>query len=247
MNRFITLLLLGVVVVAMLLVFLVHMNGDTSSPPAPSVQSAPVAAVPPPTQPEAPAEQPAPETAPPAQAEAPTPEAPAPNAPAEAAPTQASAQAPAPMPTTVPPAQVQTPPAAPASAQAPAPAPSPAPAPQPPATQGQATASRSEGSGRILDISLHFRDQGMFLSIEGNGPLPAKYFILSQPERLVVDLPGSWKGLKSPVVPSNNVLKSARTGRYGNADRLVLDLVGPIKTHQLTRINDNKVEIYFAQ
>lgn len=87
----------------------------------------------------------------------------------------------------------------------------------------------------------------MFLRIEGDGPLPAKYFILSQPERLVVDLPGSWKELKNPPIPSNKLVKTIRIGRQGNADRLVLDLSAPVKKHELTRVNDSRVEIYFAQ
>lgn len=210
MNRFITLLLLGVVAVAMILVFFVHMNGtdNTAPPPAQIIASE--------QRPESPAETPAPEPAPTQEATAPQP---------APAPTPAPAPAPAP-----------------AKPQA-----KPAPATPAPAPQGPATASRTEGSGSIKDISLHFKDQGMFLRIEGDGPLPAKYFILSQPERLVVDLPGSWKGLKNPDIPSNNLLKAIRIGRQGNADRLVLDLAAPVKKHEITRINDFKVEIYFAQ
>lgn len=206
MNRFITLLLLAVVGIAMLLIFFMHINGGGTGSPEPvqTSQSAPAAAIPPPAQ--APA---APET---------------PDAPTQAEP----AAAPAP-----PPARPTPPPAPPAQAAT--------------APQSPGTASKAEGSGKILDISLHFKEQGMFLRVEGDGPLPAKYFILSQPERLVVDLPGSWRGMQSPAVPGNNIVKSARVGRQGNADRLVLDLAAPVKKHELTRVNDNKVEIYFAQ
>lgn len=226
MNRFITLMLLGVVGVAMLLVFFVHMGANDNPAPSSNVISHSPSPAPQP-KPEAPAAPPAPpaEAAPPARAE---------NAP-QATPPAAPAQRPAPAP-------APTPAPAPAAKPAPAPAPARATAEQKP----RATASVPEGSGNILDISLHFKDDGLLLRIEGDGPLPAKYFILSQPERLVLDLPGAWKGLKRPDIPSNNLVKSARLGRQGNADRLVLDLAVPVKTHNLSRISDSKVELYFA-
>lgn len=216
MNRFITLMLLGVIGVAMLLIFFVHMNSSDAPPPPPTIVSSG----------ETTAQQEAPARAP---------EAETPPAPAESLPAEVTATAPAPAPAP--------------QAASPAPAAPAAPAPQGEARRpaAPATASVPEGSGNILDISLHFKDDGMILRIEGDGPLPAKYFILSQPERLVLDLPGSWKNLKRPDIPSNNLVKSARLGRQGNADRLVLDLAAPIKKHALNRISDKKVELYFAQ
>lgn len=265
MNKYITMLLLGVVAVAMLLVVLVHMNRDTDEPVLVAAPEAPAPAQTPSTPLETPQNAGAlPATTPtPAQT---TPEASQNNA--ESAQNTAGQPVAAPAQTTAAPAaQPAATPQAPASPAQPAQPAANATAAQPGGTPAQpaatatepspaatstaqgkpATASVPAGSGSITDISLHFRDKGMYLSIEGDGPLPAKYFVLSQPERLVVDLPGTWKGLKTPSIPSNNLVKAVRVGRQGNADRLVLDLQAPITKHELKRLNDKKVELYFQQ
>ncbi|MDR1124476.1 MAG: AMIN domain-containing protein [Deltaproteobacteria bacterium] len=132
--------------------------------------------------------------------------------------------------------------------------PSVAPGRQPAATAGTpapatrsapATASVSRGRGSIVELSLQFRGRGMALVIEGSGPLPARHFVLAGPDRLVVDLPGSWSNLKVPAVPSNNLVKSARLGRQDDADRLVLDLKTRLKSHSINRISDKKIEVLF--
>lgn len=239
MNRFITLLLLGVVGVAMLLVFFVHMKDTESDPPVPTSQSIPVdpaPAPPAPMRPQTPQAAPVVEAAP----QAPTPPAAPPTPPA--APQTPAKPQPAEQPA---PSKPQTP-AKPAAKPQAVTTPSPQ-TQQPAKPQTPATASVALGAGTIVDMSLHFKDKGMVLRIEGNGPLPARYFVLKGPERLVVDLPGTWKGLKKPTIPSNYLVKDLRIGRHGNADRLVLDMLEPLGDSSMTRLGDNKVEIYFAK
>jgi hypothetical protein len=113
------------------------------------------------------------------------------------------------------------------------------------ASGGTATASVSRGQGRIVQLGLHSRGHGMVLVIEGDSALPVRRFVLEGPDRLVVDLPGSWRNLKTPVVPDNDLVKSVRLGRHGDADRLVLDLKTRLKSHRISRISDRKVEIMF--
>jgi hypothetical protein len=113
------------------------------------------------------------------------------------------------------------------------------------ASGGRATASVSRGQGRIVQLGLQFREPGMVLVIEGDSALPVRQFVLDGPDRLVVDLPGSWRNLKAPAVPANNLIKDVRLGRYGDADRLVLDLKTRLKSHRISRINDRKVEVLF--
>lgn len=255
MNRFITLLLLGVIGIAMLLIFLMHTSGTDTPPAPPSAVSTPNEADPvietmpeaDPSLPELPAQKPEVQKPDTQQAQSPV------AAPAQtgATPNHPAAQ-PAPKPETSA-AQAEPKPEIPAEKPASQPetatekpvqtqVQSPAEKPQTPAT-----ASTSLGSGKIIACGLHFEGSGMLLRIEGDSPMPVKYFILTSPERLVVDLPGSWKNLKAPAVPSNNIVKAIRIGRQGNADRLVLDLAGPLKKHELKRINDNKVELHFEQ
>lgn len=228
MNRFITLLLLGVVAVAMLLVFFVHMNNTSgNNRPEPVIEGAPAI-----VEPAQNLNNTAPAT-PESNAGAPLPPAGGDTA------TEPAQEQP-----TAPPSGTAAQPGKPASPAQPA-------APEQPSIQTRpqatGTATVQQSSGKIVSLGLHFRNQGMYISIEGDSPLPAKYFVLPDPERLVIDLPGSWQGLKTPAIPSNNLVKSIRIGRQGNADRLVLDLHSPLKTHEIQRINDKKVEIYFAQ
>ncbi|MDR1241859.1 MAG: AMIN domain-containing protein [Deltaproteobacteria bacterium] len=111
---------------------------------------------------------------------------------------------------------------------------------------GAATASVSRGRGHIVQLGLHFRENGMALVIEGDSALPVRQFVLAGPDRLVVDLPGSWRDLKAPAVPDNNLVRAVRLGRYGDADRLVLDLKTRLESHRIIRINDKKVEVLFG-
>jgi len=91
------------------------------------------------------------------------------------------------------------------------------------------------GTRSLRNISLHFAGQGMELRIEADAPFPSNAFVLTGPDRLVVDLPGSWKEMRKPSVPENRLIKDARLGQQPSGPRLVLDLTGPIKGHKVER------------
>lgn len=98
------------------------------------------------------------------------------------------------------------------------------------------------GAHTLRSISLGFAGQQMLLRIEAGAPFPVKTFALTGPDRLVVDLPGVWQGLKVPNVPENNVVSKARLGNQSAGSRLVLDLKGPLKNHTVERVG-NRVDI----
>ena len=75
----------------------------------------------------------------------------------------------------------------------------------------------------------------MVLQIEANSPFSANAFVLTGPDRLVVDLPGTWQGMRVPSIPENRLIKNARLGQQPAGPRLVLDLTGPIKGHKIER------------
>ena len=75
----------------------------------------------------------------------------------------------------------------------------------------------------------------MQLQIEADGPFPCNAFILTGPDRLVVDLPGSWTGMRKPDTPQNTLIKNVRLGQQPTGPRLVLDLAGPLKGHKVER------------
>jgi hypothetical protein len=82
----------------------------------------------------------------------------------------------------------------------------------------------------------------MRLLLEADGAFPCKTFALSGPDRLVIDLPGAWKGMKAPTVPGNRIVRKARVGLQSNSARLVLDLNSPLKNHKVEQ-RGNMVEI----
>ena len=130
------------------------------------------------------------------------------------------------------------------AAQAPAPAtPVPTPAPQPsPSAITVAPAAPSPGAHTLRDISLTPSGQGMILQIEADSPFPANAFVLTGPDCLVVDLPGSWSGIRIPSIPANRMIQNVRLGQQSAGPRLVLDLAVPIQGHSIER-SGNTVRI----
>ncbi|MDR2160937.1 MAG: AMIN domain-containing protein, partial [Desulfovibrio sp.] len=84
--------------------------------------------------------------------------------------------------------------------------------------------------------------QKVLLRIEAEDPFPCKAFILSNPPRLVVDLPGSWQKMRPPAVPSNRVVKGVRMGTQSTGPRLVLDMSNPPR-YEISRPTDATVVI----
>lgn len=120
-------------------------------------------------------------------------------------------------------------------------------APPPPARNSSGEKSKqtelsSKGTHVLKNIGLHFAGQNMRLRIEADSAFPSKVFTLTSPDRLVIDLPGVWKGLRGPVVPQNQIVKNVRVGLQKDSARIVLDLSGPPKSHSVDR-SGNVVEV----
>ena len=98
------------------------------------------------------------------------------------------------------------------------------------------------GALQLRNIKLTPKGQNMHLRIEADGSFPCKTFVLTGPDRLVIDLPGKWKGIHVPSVPANQLVKNVRAGEQAAGPRVVLDLARPLKGHQVQRV-DNAVEI----
>jgi hypothetical protein len=127
------------------------------------------------------------------------------------------------------------PPAAPSAAAAPAAA--------TPATPPAREPALSDKDPHVLkDISMQFAGQNMLLRIEADTPFPCRAFVLNNPDRMVIDLPGVWKGIKAPNVPQNRLIRAVRTGAQPAGPRIVLDLSGSPRGHKMQR-NGNVVEI----
>lgn len=152
---------------------------------------------------------------------------------APASPEKPSSGSPGLTPWASPPQQTQA--AGSAAAQNTKPATAPATKPGTPATAQPTPALSDKAAHTLKNISIVFAGENMLLRIEADSAFPCKTFALTGPDRLVIDLPGAWSGMKSPSVPKNRVVKSVRLGQQPAGPRLVLDLNGPLKAHRVLR------------
>ncbi len=114
------------------------------------------------------------------------------------------------------------------------------------AEKSKQTALSEKEAHTLKSIQLKPSGQSMVLRIEADSDFPCKTFVLTGPDRLVIDLPGTWKGVHSPSVPQNLVVKNARAGQQPAGPRLVLDLAKPISGHKVQR-SGNVVEVVLMQ
>ncbi|MET0777938.1 MAG: N-acetylmuramoyl-L-alanine amidase [Pseudomonas mandelii] len=86
-------------------------------------------------------------------------------------------------------------------------------------------------AAQIRNARLWRSDDKLRLVFDLSGPVQYKTFSLSAPERLIVDLRGaSLIGDFSQLALGNTVIRSIRSGRFGQGDtRIVLDLSGPVQ------------------
>lgn len=84
---------------------------------------------------------------------------------------------------------------------------------------------------QIRNARLWRSEDKLRLVFDLSGPVQFKTFSLSAPERLIIDLNGaSLSGDFSQLVLSNTVIRSIRSGHFGQGDtRIVLDLSEPVQ------------------
>lgn len=63
----------------------------------------------------------------------------------------------------------------------------------------------------------------VIVRMEGSEALNAKTMHFKGPDRLVVDLPGTW-AIKAPGVPANKYVSNIRIGKQTDKTRIVIDL-----------------------
>jgi hypothetical protein len=201
------------------------LSADVAGPPTPVVVGSIEAADPAPELLATPAPAPAPDPAPRPVASAP----PAPPVPASPPPPAASAPAvpPAPSPAAQPPPSVPAPAAAqtptPSAAAAPAPPPAPRVASVPPATR----------LARIRRILPAGSADEMRVTVDSDGPLMSRAFVLADPLRLVVDFDNAATDLGQVSIPAGGPLVArVRSSQLRVSPtpvvRVVLDLLKPV-------------------
>ncbi len=92
-------------------------------------------------------------------------------------------------------------------------------------------------------MSLKAEGSDMILTLTADKRFSYKSFILTGPDRLVIDLAGAWQGVKVPGMPSNRLINKVREGKFENSHRIVLDLKAPLAGYETKRVDDQTVTV----
>lgn len=98
------------------------------------------------------------------------------------------------------------------------------------------------GTHKMQSIKFEYQGSDMLLVMNADSQFEYKSFQLASPERLVVDVIGTWNGVDLPSVPSNRLIKGVRGGKTDRGYRIVLDLKETPKGYE-TKRDANKVTI----
>lgn len=90
----------------------------------------------------------------------------------------------------------------------------------------------AKAGARIVTAAVLTMDGDVVtLNLQGSDAIQGKAFMLTEPDRVVLDIEGDWK-VEVPRVPSNRMVKALRTGSQGKATRLVFDMkVKPVRVN----------------
>lgn len=95
--------------------------------------------------------------------------------------------------------------------------------------QAPEKAQAPRGDQAINKFVIYSREKGATVRIGSAGKLEYSSMTLTNPDRVVVDLPGSWKFPANPGVPRNDLVSAVRVGQSGNKTRVVIDLKMPAR------------------
>lgn len=89
-------------------------------------------------------------------------------------------------------------------------------------------------------IVIFSREKGATVRITMDRKIPYKQMILTNPDRLVIDIAGEYKNMQSPAFPENDFVSGIRIGHYDNRTRLVFDLKAAPARHHINQSGDQK-------
>lgn len=104
------------------------------------------------------------------------------------------------------------------------------------------TAKAEKDKHVITSAAIKFSGSTAILHLQGDAPIQYKYIVLSNPNRLALDLTGAWS-VAAPAVPANRVIEKVRVGRYGEKTRIVLDLKAAPTMHEVVKSGERTIEV----
>ena len=87
----------------------------------------------------------------------------------------------------------------------------------------KATAREEQKQAKPRMVVL-VRDKGATVRLNLGQTISYRQMLLEKPDRVVIDVTGSYKDLKAPGIPDNPLVTNVRLGHYDNRTRIVVDL-----------------------
>ena len=86
------------------------------------------------------------------------------------------------------------------------------------------SAAREEQKQAKPRMVVLVRDKGATVRLNLGQTISYRQMLLEKPDRVVIDVTGSYKDLKAPGIPDNPLVTNVRLGHYDNRTRIVVDL-----------------------
>lgn len=115
--------------------------------------------------------------------------------------------------------------------------------PAPPAAQAIPVPNLGQrGAKNITNIVVYATQEGATLRLGADAPLTCTPMLLRNPDRLALDCSGQWH-VNVPGVPQNKFIKALRAGRQNGATRLVLDLHQAPASYRLVQTSPRGLDL----
>jgi hypothetical protein len=117
--------------------------------------------------------------------------------------------------------------------------------PNPPRLSAMPTPGAKPASGGAKNITsavVYVTQEGATLRLGGDVPLECKPMLLRNPDRLALDFAGQWN-VNVPSVPQNKLIKAIRVGRQADSTRLVVDLHQAPASYRLIKTSPQGLDV----
>lgn len=105
------------------------------------------------------------------------------------------------------------------------------------------TSSGATGTHEMSSLAVELSGSTVHIIIKANTPFAYKTMLLSSPDRLVIDLPGTWKKIATTTTPKNRLVEKIRIGNQPAGPRMVLDLKMKPKKYDIYKRDTSTLEI----
>jgi hypothetical protein len=100
----------------------------------------------------------------------------------------------------------------------------------------------SGGAKHITSIVVYATQEGATLRLAGDRPLVCKAMLLRNPDRLALDFEGQWN-VDIPGIPQNKLVKAIRVGRQADSTRMVVDLHRAPASYRLIKTSPQMLDV----